>query len=164
MATRLFQFTVPELQRDSLEGLMKKATTIHCTIGLQWWEKNCPHNFAANAFPTSAMHSPIAQPLQAHKASTQHGFQNSMFLQSTFIRGGESRLALLIFTTFTAQLLVIGQFHSDQVSTFVIFPKPLQTVASGRRIWLQLVGWFCSYNWLVKELGLEHQNSYKYPI
>ena len=27
-----------------------------------------------------------------------------------------------------------------QVSTFVIFPKPLQTVASGRRIWLQLVG------------------------
>ena len=140
MATRLFQFTVPELQRDSLEGLMKKATTIHCTIGLQWWEKNCPHNFAANAFPTSAMHSPIAQPLQAHKASTQHGFQNSMFLQSTFIRGGESRLALLIFTTFTAQLLVIGQFHSDQVSTSSSFPSLCKLLPVG--------GGF-GYNWLV---------------
>ena len=92
------------------------------------------------------MHSPIAQPLQAHKASTQHGFQNSMFLQTTFIRGVESRLALLIFTTFTAQLLVIGQFHSVKSPLSSSFPSLCKLLPVG--------GGF-GYNWLVKELGLD---------
>ena len=69
-------------------------------------------------------------------------------------RGGEQTCTLNIhnFYRSTASDWTISLC---QVSTFVIFPKPLQTVASGRRIWLQLVGWFCSYNWLVKELGLD---------
>ena len=128
------------IRRRLLLMMSDHTTTIHCTIGLQWWEKNCPHYFAANAFPTSVMHSPIAQPLQAHKASTQHGFQNSMFLQNNFHqRGGEQTCTFNIhnFYRSTASDWTISLC---QVSTFVIFPKPLQTVASGRRIWLQLVG------------------------
>lgn len=143
MATRLSWFTLPELQRDSLEGLVEKATTLPQYIAplVCNGEKRIVHIILQQMLFRPVQCIPQ---LPNHCKHTKH--QPNMdskilcFSKTTFIRGVESRLALLIFTTFTAQLLVIGQFHSDQVSTFVIFPKPLQTVASGRRIWLQLVG------------------------